>query len=597
MKRSRVKIQATIHVSPSGNDADPGTAHKPFRSPQRAALAVRQMNANMTGDIVVRLAGGRHLLDAPLLLEAQDSGTNGFSIVYEGASGRPAILDGGTRITGWKKAEHARWEAKVDIDAMRHLYVNGRRVPRCTWGLGELECMENGAGYRTKSDAAAQLIGVEGVEFVYKVVWAHTRCRVAEVRPRGSHYEILMKQPEFFLALNKEGVQLNATPIIENAPVDFHGAGQWRFDPKQRTLQYLPWWDQDMERSEFVVPRLTQLLALRGTPEAPVRNIRFRNLGFEHATWLEPNANGFVDIQANFRETPETKLIVRPDYPATGPVNLVPLTHDCVKSPANIVCHAGSHIDFEDCRFARLGGAGLDIERGSSDVRVANCEFTDISGSAIQVADVVKDDHHPDNPAKGVHDVAITDCRIHHVAVEYKGGVGVFVGYAKNVTISHNEIHHLPYSAISVGWGWDEVDAGGGNYPAPSAFHFSEPAHSGGHTVAHNHIHDVIREMDDGGAIYTLGRMPGTCIRANVIHDTCGFPGGIYLDEGSADIRVERNVVYRVARALNLNNFAQDRYLTCPFEKNVCDVLPDDPAFPHAMAAKAGPRRQGMAER
>jgi hypothetical protein len=97
--------------------------------------------------------------------------------------------------------------------------------------------------------------------------------------------------------------------------------------------------------------------------------------------------------------------------------------------------------------------------------------------------------------------------------------------------------------------------------------------------------------MDDGGAIYTLGRMPGTRICANVIHDTCGFPGGIYLDEGSADIRVERNVVYRVARALNLNNFAQDRYLTCPFEKNVCDVLPDDQAFPRTIADKAGPRR------
>jgi hypothetical protein len=37
--------------------------------------------------------------------------------------------------------------------------------------------------------------------------------------------------------------------------------------------------------------------------------------------------------------------------------------------------------------------------------------------------------------------------------------------------IAHNEICHLPYTGISIGWGWGEEDAGGGGYFAPFFYH------------------------------------------------------------------------------------------------------------------------------
>jgi len=161
------------------------------------------------------------------------------------------------------------------------------------------------------------------------------------------------------------------------------------------------------------------------------------------------------------------------------------------------------------------------------------------------------------------------------VAVEYQGGVGIFVGYTDGTRLTHNEISYLPYSGVSVGWGWGEEDAGGGapNYFQP--FRFDTPTPAANNLIVSNHIHHVLQRLEDGGAIYTLGNMPGTVIGWNHLHDNRGGPGGIYLDEGSGFIEVTGNLVYRVKVPMNYNNRAQGRNTTCREHDNYFNVAPD----------------------
>jgi hypothetical protein len=73
---------AALFVAPWGSDTNPGTEAAPFQTLERARDSVRALAAGMTGDIVVYLRGGSYALANTVVFEAQDSGTNGFQVVY-----------------------------------------------------------------------------------------------------------------------------------------------------------------------------------------------------------------------------------------------------------------------------------------------------------------------------------------------------------------------------------------------------------------------------------------------------------------------------------------------------------------------------------
>jgi len=83
----------------------------------------------------------------------------------------------------------------------------------------------------------------------------------------------------------------------------------------------------------------------------------------------------------------------------------------------------------------------------------------------------------------------VADCTVSHAAVEFRGHPALLVGFSRGTTLEHNELSQLPYSAISLGWGWDV-------YPY---------TYGGLNQINYNHIHDHMRVLGDGGAIYTLG--------------------------------------------------------------------------------------------
>lgn len=585
---------ADFYVSPHGDDSHPGTERQPFRTIGRAQQHIRTMNGDMTKDIVVFLRGGVYRLESTLVFDHRDSSTNDHKIVYRNYDEESVIVTGGKAIDGWQADRDDRWKAKVDDSVFRQLYVNGTRAVRARGEklpdaqvYGQSGIVSTDAGLATWSNP-------ENIELVFDVQWERNICKVAEITAADSGVILHMLEPYFTIARMKEGKQVSVPTHIENALELLDQPGEWYLDRKSGWLYYMPRDGEAMDQIDAVVPVLERLLELRGTLDQPVKGLRFEGITFAHAGWNQPSITGFIDMQANFT-MPQEKLILRTgsggQFGAQAPY-LVPIHHEAAKTPANVVLHAARNNRFERCTFTHLGGSGIDLEYGSQSNVISGCTFCDISGTAIQVGDVI--DHHPQDKRAIVKNNQVINNYIHHVAVEYLAGVGIFVGYTDGTYIAHNEICHLPYSGISIGWGWGETDEGGGGYWQPN--YYDEPTVCKNNVCEHNHIHHVTELLWDGAGIYTLGNMPGSLIRNNHVHDNPGWPGGIYLDEGSGFIEVTGNAVYnmparsdRAASALFFNNHRQKRNETCEVRDNwLRNTLENGELPPQGICSEAG---------
>ena len=576
---SDAAVQHSIYVAGIGSDENPGTESKPLATIDAARKAVRKINQTMAGDIVVILSEGTYAIDRGIVFDHLDSGTNGHWVIYKNYPGAAPTISGGRQITGWQPDTGRRWKAATAIGGFRQLYIDGRRAVRARGELAGAK-LHGPDGYTTTNAAMADWANPDDIELCYLAVWIHNRYKVKSILHGGDGAVLTMLQTQFRAAKIAQGIpwpKARVPSYIENSLELLDEPGEWYLDRKAGVVYYMPKPGEDMSKAIVVAPALEKLVELRGTLDNPVQNIRFEGITFADATWLMPDRIGLVGVQANFVMDPDPKKLHK--HAANG--TLMQIHNENVKSPANIVCRAAKSVRFERCTFTRLGGAGIDLEFGSQENIVSGCHFYDISGTAIQVGDVLKNDHHPDDPRMVVKDNAILNNYIHDVCVDYKGGVGVFAGYTDGTIIAHNEICNLPYSGISVGWGWGHEDAGGCPPHGYHPFDYDTPTPAKNNRIEFNHIHHIMQEMDDGGAVYTLSNQPGTIIRGNHIHDNLagGGPGGIYLDQGSGFIEVTDNLVYNVHAATLFNNHQEEyRSASCRIHGNFFDIKPDTAA-------------------
>ncbi len=79
----------------------------------------------------MQVRGGTYRLDAPFVLEPQDSGTTNASVIFEAFPGERPIFSGGRAITGFRQNGNL-WEAELPETKsgqlyFRQLFVNGQR--------------------------------------------------------------------------------------------------------------------------------------------------------------------------------------------------------------------------------------------------------------------------------------------------------------------------------------------------------------------------------------------------------------------------------------------------------------------------------------
>jgi hypothetical protein len=124
----------------------------------------------------------------------------------------------------------------------------------------------------------------------------------------------------------------------------------------------------------------------------------------------------------------------------------------------------------------------------------------------------------------------VSDNYINNVSDEYQGGIGIWSGYTRNLTITRNDIENLNYSGISTGWGWGSED--------------TLPTIDTGLAVTGNFVSDTNQSRPDGGPVYSLGPQPSATMSGNYLTNPDNTATeGLYLDQGSADWALSSNVV------------------------------------------------------
>jgi hypothetical protein len=530
----------TFYVSPSGSDRNPGTQARPFRTLDRARDAARKVRRPLHGDVVVRLLGGTYRLSHALTLRAADSGGNGYDIVYAAAPGARPLISGGRRITGWTLFDRARgiYRARAPRLSTRQLYVNGRRAVRAQSTLNPPGFTKTATGYTTTNAAMARWRNLTDIEVLANWRWKSFRCPVASIVGN----RITMAQPCWHNANVFFGPAAMGLPTrIVNAYELLDKAHEWYVDRRAGWIYYKPARGEKLAREDVEAAATQVLVDARGTLARPVSHIRFDGLAFAYATWMGVSGNqGYADDQTGFH--------------VTGPNQPQTFEHAefTTRTPGNLRFAYDHDVTIRNDVFSHMGAVAVDFDTGSQHDTVADSRFSDISAAAIQLGGVDVVDHHPSHSGEVTRDNRIAGNTVTKAAQEFFDAAAIFVGYTTRTTIIHNTLSDLPYTGISIGWGWGMTDPG--RFPGCTGCPFESwkiyetPTTSEGNRILYNKVSDYLKVLYDGGGIYSLGQQGtslrnGELIAGNVVFGKAPTHGGnaLYTDGGSRYITLRAN--------------------------------------------------------
>ena len=556
-------LAGEIWISPKGSDFNDGTRQSPkatLTSALRQAREWRRTEDNrIQGGITIYVEGGTYAFHEPVFIRPEDSGTKESPTIIRSVGDEKVILSGGISINGWKKQGKV-WVADVPVFNgrpldFRQLWVNGKKAVRAR-DVEDFEKMNRICSVDEKNEilyvpavSIRRLIDNKGnlkakyAEMVLHQMWCVANLRIRSVEVQGDSAAIRFHQPESRIQFEHPWPRPMVTTDGHNSAFYLTNArelqdvpGEWYHDMDARKVYYYPREGEKMQEAEVIVPAVETLVRVEGTLDRPVCHIRFEKITFSYTTWMRPSEKGHVPLQAGMYLTDGYRIDpkMQRDY-LNHPLD----NQGWLGRPAAAVrVVAARQIDFERCRFEHLGSTGLDYEEAVQGGVVRGCLFRDIAGNGLLVGSfspAAHETHLPYDPAdrrEVCTQQQINNCYFTEIGNEDWGCLAIAAGYVGDVNIEHNEISEVPYSGISLGWGWTQTV----NCMRNNRVHA-------------NLIHHYAKHMYDVAGIYTLGSQPKSYVTENCVHSIYK-PGYVhdpnhwfylYTDEGSSFITVRDN--------------------------------------------------------
>lgn len=530
-------------VSVNGDDNAEGTAEDPLKTLKGAKEKLKSLNLPEKTKVTVWFREGTYTFAKPVVFNKNDKS----NVIYRSYPGEKVIFSGSKEIKGtWEKTKINDVDAfvidmpvKSDNDYFRSLFKDGERLSRPNYPKEDVFKVAAEPDFDEKTTSTW-----DTDFFVYSpVIYAHPEDLLEFTNQQDIDIKLMHFWCEDLLPVHSidaaTGKIVTTKPtamktrvddnyILENVKEALTLPGEWYLDRTEEKLYYIPQPGDTPENTVLYAGINEQLITVKGADK-----INFQGIDFENTDW-EPIDGKYVgnpfDSSYSFYET----LKYGVEHPQAA-----------YEVPAAICITESDSINFTDCKFQNISYTAVKFEKASSNCEIKSCLFNEIGGNAIFI------DGEFFVPAT-TKNIDITDCHISRYGRIYNNAIGILLTHAIDCDLTHNEIHDGWYTGISVGWNWGYTDNPTNNI-----------------NISNNLIYNIGNAwLSDMGGIYTLGIQPDTIISENIIYNVgCdegdyGYGGwGIYLDEGSSGITVEKNLVYDCSSQTFHQHYGKDNMI------------------------------------
>ena len=557
--------KADIYVSPNGSDNWSGTLCEPnakrtdgpFATFERARDEVRKLKKIKSKDILVLFRGGTYQLKKTVVFGLEDSGDDSSVITYAAYPGENPVFSSGKEIKGWKKVEGTlpglpeEAQGKILVANVsghfRTLFDSEGMLSRAqSSGFIPLK-----GGSRTQIHCPKGLLknwdNVEDAEIVVRPLqaWIMNILPLSSVDVKTQVATTAIKatyamNPLHFLPKTK-------SCWLENVIDELDKPGEWVLNTKQGKVYLWP-----RNNSTVFAPTLNELIRVEGNidfdgpKDVPVKNICFRGLTFTQGERYILNKND-KGLQHDWDMLDKDNALVR----FRG-------TENCA---------------IEQCHFINSGSGAIRVDLYGQNNKISENKIEHMGGGGILLCGY----------GAGTKDVnknnVIYNNDIHDVGEIYWQSPGIFIWQSGENIVKNNLIHDTPYTGIILSGTmteffsrkggrelvptirWNEI----GKLPvSPKLEDVRKYLHTNNNKIEYNEIHNVMKKMGDGNAIYIRGAGANNIISHNYVHDLVTpmiMQCAIRTDGGQKDTYITENVIYRCTSQgimLKLNNHCEN---------------------------------------
>lgn len=500
--------EAEIYVSPDASESGDGSKEKPFATIEEAQKKVRALlKEGGTGNITVWLGGGTYYLEKAWIMNQTDSHSGNYIVTYRNVEGEVPLIDGGTRLTGWKPYKNGIYMTQIPegFDPQT-LYENGERVTIARYP---------NEGY----NRAVMSEETPKKRFFFREgdipVVAHPEELKLYLWPGGpsGHYNWSMARPQVVsIDYTTRAVELNKEVIYDigtgsryfayNALEFLDAPGEYFVDKATSTLYYMPK-SSNIDEAVIVMPPKFDLLTISGSEAAKAQNIRLEGLEIRS-----------TDLNKN-----------------------------------NIMIQNAQNIQIERCQIYGSGNVGVYMKGNVRNCSVNNSliyqtgfygVFIEGPGSTSAITN---------------YGNSVTGCHIHHIGEMNGNAAGVRFTNTAFCYGAFNKINDSPRNAMHLLGQPDQNLTGttieGVQVTEENVRDFKTSEYN---TFAYNDASRCIQDSQDTNALGAWGIDHGNVMRKNAVHDNIlpliteraddSFWFPYYFDENSNGSYLESNLSY-----------------------------------------------------